>query len=511
MIRAVKSLKKNPGVFLLFEVPFRIFLFFLLKEGGGRIIDFLLHFQGYSYVTQGNYKRFLSHPSAIAGLCITGLILLFLILFESCGLFLLFDAGSRGEKLSLASLILLAGRQTFDFIRRYPFRWITYLIVCLPNLYLHLLLWEVDRARFIDIVVKDICSVITIPGFAILLALYFIASTVFSLALPFRIFRKEVPFGFGFLAFFRKRKKQLRTILDSLFLHIRVILATALLYLALAVLCVLAIRTFRPIYRHVSDTLFYGSILKMLIGILIGFFGTVTITDYLYAVFRETESSCICWEEAAQAGRPELVLSLVLAAAGAVLIFEGRIFIPNIVPAQDYLEITAHRGGARFAPENTMAAIQYSIDTKADYAEIDVQETKDGEIVLMHDNWLGRTTGVTKYIWNTSYEEVQQLDAGSFFSRAYEGEPVPLLRDVLQACRGKLRLNIEIKANGHNKDIVPKVLDIIREENFLPNCIITSMDYKFLKQIKELCPEAVTGYTLYFIYGLRKGRGYEGR
>ncbi|MDO4617708.1 MAG: glycerophosphodiester phosphodiesterase family protein [Lachnospiraceae bacterium] len=497
----MKLLKSILRVFLLFEIQFRIILVFLFSKGLNEIIDFLLHFQGYSYVTQNNYANFLKQPTVLIGLFLAAVVLMLLVLYECYGLFLLFDAGNRNQKVTLPQIYQLAGRYTASFIRKYPIRWIFFMFLCFPNLYLHLLIWEVERARFIDIVAANICERIGIPLFAAILVLLLIVSIIYSLTLPYKLFGKEIPFSTGFHAFVEKRKRQIKAVTSSVFLHLRVFLGTAVLYLLLVVLCVFLIRSFRPVTRYVSDTLFYASILRILIGLVIGFFGTVTITGYQYLVFRNTEESCISWEQAKPAVRPVLTKTLVLLAAGAILVYEGITYIPDTTASQDYLEITAHRGGAKFAPENTLAAIQYSIDTKSDYAEIDVQETADGEIILLHDNWLARTTGLKQAVWNTTYEEIRDLDAGSFFSSRFAGERIPTLREAITACRGKLRLNIEIKSNGHNPGIAEKVLAIVQEENFLPNCVITSMDYSLLKQIKELCPEAVTGYTLSMVYG----------
>lgn len=501
MYRTLKYLKQNHLTFLLFELAFRISMIFLFTEGAGKIVDILLHFQGFSYVTQGNYISFLSHPTVIIGLSMTGIILLYMILYELCALFILLDAGRNKERVSMSLLLKAAGIHSFDFMKRYPVKWILFMLLCMPNLYLHLLIWEIDRARFIDIVVADIYDKISIPVFVILLCLYLLAAIIFSVSLPYRIFGKEKAFDTGILAFSIRKGKQLRNLLSCLYLHIRVFISTGLVYMMAVVICVGGIRIFRPVYRYVSDTLFYGSILKLLLGIIIGFLGTVTITGYLYSVFGESEETCIDWtlRENRKSNRWITAATLVLTAI--IILFEAPTFIPDTTEAQDYLEISAHRGGAKFAPENTLAAIQYSIDTKADYAEIDVQETADGVIVLLHDNWLARTTGLKKYIWDIEYEELATLDAGSHFRSTYAGERVPTLAEVIEACRGKLRLNIEIKSNGHNQDIVEKVLAVVQEEKFESNCVITSMDYKILREIKELSPEMVTGYTLSMVYG----------
>ena len=142
--------------------------------------------------------------------------------------------------------------------------------------------------------------------------------------------------------------------------------------------------------------------------------------------------------------------------------------------------MTAHRGGAKTAPENTLASLEAAINNLSDYAEIDVQETKDGELVLLHDNNLKRTTGVNWKIWETTLEEVKTLDAGSSFSADFAGEQVPTLREALELCRGRLELNIEVKNNHHNADVAVKTAEMITELGMEDQCAISSMSYDFL-------------------------------
>jgi glycerophosphoryl diester phosphodiesterase len=164
-------------------------------------------------------------------------------------------------------------------------------------------------------------------------------------------------------------------------------------------------------------------------------------------------------------------------------------------------QITAHRGGAAYAPENTVAALKSAIEMKADYAEIDVQQTKDGVLVLLHDSSLKRTTGYNKFIWEVNYSEVATLDAGSKFGKEFTGERIPTLDEVLKVCKGKINLNIEIKNNGHNQNISANVLSLIEDNNSESYCVITSMDYSLLSNIKELNTDIRTGYILKMAYG----------
>lgn len=165
------------------------------------------------------------------------------------------------------------------------------------------------------------------------------------------------------------------------------------------------------------------------------------------------------------------------------------------------ITITSHRGDSKNAPENTLPAVELALDSAADYIEIDVQETKDGEVVLMHDSTMARTTGVNKKVSDLNLEEIKQLDAGSWFSKEYAGTQVPTLREVLEVCKGKCNLNIEIKTGKNMPDLEQKVVDLIEEYDFSRQCVVTSVYKKSLKKVKEYNKEIRTGYILSSAYG----------
>ena len=105
-----------------------------------------------------------------------------------------------------------------------------------------------------------------------------------------------------------------------------------------------------------------------------------------------------------------VVLSVVLDILYVVFTFNSNPF--ERVAIFHETQITAHRGASKEAPENTLAAFQRAIDEMADYIELDIQMTKDGYIVVMHDTSAYRTTGVSKNITDMTYDEVRNLDAG---------------------------------------------------------------------------------------------------
>ena len=148
------------------------------------------------------------------------------------------------------------------------------------------------------------------------------------------------------------------------------------------------------------------------------------------------------------------------------------------------------------APENTLPAFQLAIDHHSDRAELDVQMTKDGVVMVTHDPSLRRCTGRNANIYDLTFAQVRELDAGRWFSARYAGTQIPTLEEVLDLCKGKIQLNIEIKPNAATPELEAETVRIIREKGFEKDCVITSQSYETLCKVKELDPEIETGYIL---------------
>lgn len=157
----------------------------------------------------------------------------------------------------------------------------------------------------------------------------------------------------------------------------------------------------------------------------------------------------------------------------------------------------AHRGASGYAPENTMAAFDKALEMKADYIEIDVQLSKDGEVVLMHDAMVDRTTDGSGRIDAFTLEELRQLDAGNWFGPQFAGEQIPTLEEVLDAYRGKIGILIEIKNASQHPGIEEKIAGALEERNMdKPNngkIIVQSFDHGSIARFNALLPNVDTG------------------
>lgn len=155
--------------------------------------------------------------------------------------------------------------------------------------------------------------------------------------------------------------------------------------------------------------------------------------------------------------------------------------------------ITAHRGNSEKAPENTISALNLAILAGADYAEIDVQQIQDGSLILCHDINLQRLAGINKNIWEFNYDQLQQLEVGSWFSSNFTGEKIPTLTTAIDTVKGKIKLNLELKLNEHELNLPQKVVETIREKHFEKDCVITSFHYPTLLTVRKLAPAIKIG------------------
>ncbi len=144
--------------------------------------------------------------------------------------------------------------------------------------------------------------------------------------------------------------------------------------------------------------------------------------------------------------------------------------------------VTSHRGAGFLEPENTLRAIRRAIDLGADQVEIDVQLTRDGHLVLMHDETVDRTTNGKGKLSELLFADLRQLDAG-------QGERVPTLEEVLDLTHGKITPQIELKSPG----LAPAVIATLDALACTDRVILTSFLHSELAEARQLYPSIATG------------------
>jgi len=152
--------------------------------------------------------------------------------------------------------------------------------------------------------------------------------------------------------------------------------------------------------------------------------------------------------------------------------------------------VIAHRGFSSKAPENTMASLKKSFHSGISHAEIDVQLSQDGEVILLHDSTLGRTTNGHGKVADKTFKELNQLDAGQWFSSQFKGEKIPSLQEVLKWLpRKDFTLIIEIKSSKGSDGIESKVASLIKQSGKSKQIWLKSFDKKVLQKLHSYVPE----------------------
>jgi len=156
----------------------------------------------------------------------------------------------------------------------------------------------------------------------------------------------------------------------------------------------------------------------------------------------------------------------------------------------------AHRGASAHAPENTLAALDMAIALGADMAEVDVQPTADGRLVIFHDDELGRTTDGTGPLAERTLDELRRLDAGAWFDAAWAGQRIPTLDEVLELARGRLLLNLELKSRRWDEAGLLELTQALDRHRARGRVLVTGFDADLIDELRDREPHLRLGYIL---------------
>lgn len=191
--------------------------------------------------------------------------------------------------------------------------------------------------------------------------------------------------------------------------------------------------------------------------------------------------------------RPVPILAVGIAAAAASAVAGGVIL--ERLPERTDVSVTAHRAGPPPSPENTLAALERSIDAGADWAEVDVQLSRDGVPVAVHDADLMRMAGDRRRVAATDFGDLRDV-----VQRPDDGTPpserrVASLEELLERSRGRIGLNVELKYYGRDERLAEEVVRTVREAGMAEDVMVMSLDLAGIRQVRRMAPEISTGYA----------------
>ena len=503
-----------------------LFFFEVILRGGGLIVLYpaflaLINLNmaglGLKNLTSRNLVLFLGKPSVIATLVFFALLLAVLFLFEYAGIAICLARGRAKEKLGLSELYMLAIRKTLAMLKDHHGLPLFYALLLIPLIFLPVLalcVFTFNPVFYLGAWIIDQPVRLWTAIVAGLLILVISLQAAFSL--PAYLHTGKLRSRRGL----RRIEKDGGVPLARRVPHVvRVLLVTWASALLLALLLYVLLQGGAVIYARnaVSDANrlsyligFRGVLLPILLVALMSqcaVFGLSMLDEsFLLLAWRAGVKTTSPDESTplGRAARNRMRAFLFITMVFILLVFflRFRYDIHSLPETIAETSVTAHRGGDSRLQENSLTGLLDSIDARIPIAEIDVQETADGVVVLMHDLSLRRTTGVKGMVYDMTYADILEAQQKAYRGDSFETDYVPTLISVLEMCRGKILLNIEIKSHPRYTDhLVEKVVELIGEYSSEVDCMISSMDYGYLERVKELNPDIRTGYIMSMAYG----------
>lgn len=152
--------------------------------------------------------------------------------------------------------------------------------------------------------------------------------------------------------------------------------------------------------------------------------------------------------------------------------------------------VVGHRGAMGYAPENTLASFAKAMDMQADMSELDIHQSLDGELIVIHDALLDRTTNGSGAVCDLTLAEIKRLDAGAWFAPDYAGEPVPTLQEVMELAGDKMALNVEVKAGreGPYPGMIDRLIEHIFRNGLENTLVVSSFHREYLLELRCKAP-----------------------
>ncbi len=468
----------------------------------------LLRFLPINYLNNSSANQIFTSPAVLCGIGVIAILVALWNLYEFSILLHGFDTVRRGEKVRLSSLFWHSLTDIRHIVRPRNWLLLVYSILLIPFTNIFVASSYITQlavpAYFMSLIrAKPLYLGVygAVLAAALLLTLFWI------MVLPlFTLERKDLPEA-ARESFSYVKKKFFRLLAVLLRWNLGVLAGALLLYFGASGLlygcaALVGLRSTRAmlLFSRVLMTVafpFFGFLLDCSLSI-----GQCSILALLHQHRRRQElEASLDGKRARSGGR-----LLAGMAAGVTLISCAAAVYLYSLPQDNALLtavggvtplVTFHRGDCSVAPENTLPAFRSAILKGGDRIELDVQMTKDGVVMVTHDASLKRCTGKNAKIYDLTYAEVEQLDAGSWFSTRFAGTQLPTFEQVLQLCQGRIGLNVEIKPNASTPTLEAETVRLLREYGFDgSNCVVTSQSYETLHKVKALAPDIPTGYIL---------------
>lgn len=504
-------IRQNWKNILLFELLYRGITTSVYMRLVSRGIRLALRAAGYSYLTPANIGNFLIRPVTLLIFAAVAFVGILILSLETAGLITAFQGSAYYQKLTPLHILWGGLQKLKDEMIKCNWRLPLSLTVQYLLIHLPFIMRTIVRYKPANFIFQELKKQPVAVAFLVVLLIFGILAMIPRSLTAYGCMIEQKHFHSGVVRSWQmthKRKWKISSL--AMFWELAVILLAVAVYAASV--CAAALCVVRFSRQNLAMAVLLSSADRLETGIIylasmlatVAVYAALSVAYYQYGNRRfHTER----WDFGypARGSMNRRTMAVILTAVVGVGLFYIYDLVRNGSELSEELlietEITAHRGSSRTAPENTIPAIEAAVEEMADSVEIDVQMTADGVVVLGHDASLKRVAGVNRSIASMTFEELEKLDVGSWFSSEYAGTRIPSLSEVLELCSQKISLNIEIKYVGKNSELPEKTAEMVREYGMENQCVITSTNLSYLKRVKEALPEIRTGYIISAAYG----------
>ena len=504
-------IRQNWKNILLFELLYRGITTSVYMRLVSRGIRLALRAAGYSYLTPANIGNILIRPVTLLIFAAVAFVGILILSLETAGLITAFQGSAYYQKLTPLHILWGGLQKLKDEMIKCNWRLPLFLTVQYLLIHLPFIMRTIVRYKPANFIFQELKKQPVAVAFLVVLLIFGILAVIPRSLTAYGCMIEQKHFHSGVVRSWQmthKRKWKISSL--AMFWELAVILLAVAVYAASV--CAAALCVVRFSRQNLAMAVLLSSADRLETGIIylasmlatVAVYAALSVAYYQYGNRRfHTER----WDFGypARGSMNRRTMAVILTAVVGVGLFYIYDLVRNGSELSEELlietEITAHRGSSRTAPENTIPAIEAAVEEMADSVEIDVQMTADGVVVLGHDASLKRVAGVNRSIASMTFEELEKLDVGSWFSSEYAGTRIPSLSEVLELCSQKTGLNIEIKYVGKNSELPEKTAEMVREYGMENQCVITSTNLSYLKRVKEALPEIRTGYIISAAYG----------
>lgn len=508
-----KNLRFHTRTLFLVNMIYLFLFVTLLLPFASHSLELIMELSGVSYITDQNIVALFTKPYSIPVFLFLGFLLLLYVTAKLSSLICYCKLESM-EKHSLLKVIFNFGiNRPFQVINSKQFK---FLFFAIPYYIFSNLPILIGIILYTDIELAKGSTEVLFKGLIILMLLVISLLSLNGVFAYQYCLQEDLDFGQALnyskeLLTGRKKRTLLTYLTYTLFLTLGFILSYYLLLLLTSVGCYLfaaknlAVTVFLSVYPRIRMyiTIFYGMVvfvfnINLTTSLFFTYRGEAVRTQFpsdpgfVYDFYYKSKAHKFTING--------LLICIIL--IGVLNLYRG-LYHDSTYFGEVFtgIQISSHRGNSYVAPENTIPALESAIAANSDYAEIDVRQTKDGTLVLMHDRSLKRTAGVNDFIWDLTDIEINALDVGTWFSLEYQDTRVPTLEEALIYCKDRIKLNIELKTSPTDIGIEEKLVGLIKKYEYENQCVVSSTNYITLKKIKLLNKDIRTGYILSAVYG----------